>query len=60
MTVHFHKCHIHLQWGVGKRAKQLQLRILLHWHQVENADCKGTHILMLRPVFVHDKYIFIF
>ena len=59
MAVHFHKGHIHLQGRVGQRTQQMQLRVLLDRHQVQNTDLQRTHVLMQGPVLVHDKNIFI-
>ena len=42
---HVHKGHIQLQGGIGQGTKQLQFRIFLKRHQVEDADGKRPDIL---------------
>ena len=49
-----------MQGGVGKHSGKLQLRVLLHRHQVQDTDLQGTDILVHGPVFIHHKNIFIF
>ena len=60
MALHIHKGHVHLQGRVRQRPQQLQLRVLLYGHIVQNQQLQGTYVLMHSPAFVHDKYIFVF
>ena len=60
MGLGVHESDIHLQWCIGQRPQQLQLRILLYRHIVQDQYLQGTHVLMYRTKFVHDEYIFIF
>ena len=58
MRAHFYKCDVDLKRRIGERAQQLQFRILLQWHQIQNCDVDRTDILMYRTVLIHDEYIF--
>ena len=60
MGLGVHESDIHLQRCIGQRPQQLQLRILLYRHIVQDQYLQGTHVLMYRTEFVHDEYIFIF
>ncbi len=59
MARHHQKSDIDLQRRVGQCAQKLQLRVLFHWHQIEDADLQWPDILMQRTVLIHHKYILV-
>ena len=58
MACHRHKRHVHLKRRIGQRTQQLKLCLFFQRHQIQDQNLQRANILMNRPVFVHDKYIF--
>ena len=59
MTLHSHKSNINLQGRIGQCPQQLQFRILLNRHQIQNPHVQRTDILVNGSVLIHYKYILI-
>ena len=59
MGLGIHEGHIHLQRGIGQGTQQLQLRVLLYRHIIQDQYLQWTHILMYSTELIHDEYIFV-
>ena len=60
MCAHPHKGNIHLKRRVGDHAQQIQLRVLLLGHQIQDRNLQRTDILMNCPCLVDHEQIFLF
>ncbi len=54
---HAHKGDVKLQRRVREHPQELQLRILLLGHEIQNTDLQRTDVLMGRPLLFHHKQI---
>ena len=60
MRLCHHERDVDLQRCIGQLAQDLEFRILLQRHEVEDHDLDRTDVLMDRPVLIHHEYIFSF
>ena len=51
---------LHLERRVGYEAEQLQLRLFLVGHEVEQTDGERAYLLRASPALRHDEYILLF
>jgi hypothetical protein len=58
MASHPEKTDIHLKGGISQEPEELNFRVHRRRHKVNNSNLKGAYILMFRPGFGYNEYIF--
>jgi hypothetical protein len=56
---HAKQVYVNLQGAVSQQAQQLDFCVHRGGHKVDDPHLEGAYILVLRPVFGYDKYIFL-
>ena len=51
---------VHLERRVGERAEQLELRVFLERHQIQNQDLQRSYVLRHCAFLIHHKDVFLF